>query len=127
MERFRLSAERAVIEIAHDEPPAVPRARPPGITRWVDQRGCISVAGFTYRVGPTFAGEPVEVVCHGGLIKIVHRGCWWPPTPSASGAWTRRRRPELLASLVLVGPPPGPPSFAIADASGNISFAGANY
>ena len=36
--------------------------RPPGVNRWVDQRGSIGLGSFRYRVGATFAGEPVEVV-----------------------------------------------------------------
>jgi hypothetical protein len=40
----------------------------------VDQRGLISLAGFTYRAGPTFAGEHVEVVVTGGLVEILHNG-----------------------------------------------------
>ena len=48
--------------------------RPAGVTRWVDQRGHISLARFSYRVGAAFAGEPVEVVCSGGLVDIFHAG-----------------------------------------------------
>jgi hypothetical protein len=44
------------------------------VSRWVNQRGQISLAGFSYRVGPAFAGEPVEVVCHNGLVEILHAG-----------------------------------------------------
>jgi len=49
-------------------------ARPPGVNRWVDQRGSITLGRFRYRVGPTFAGEPVEVVVRGGLVEILHQG-----------------------------------------------------
>jgi transposase InsO family protein len=48
--------------------------RPPGASRWVDQRGQISLAGFIYSVGPVFAGEHVEVVVTGGLVEILHQG-----------------------------------------------------
>ena len=48
--------------------------RPPGLTRWVDQRGSINLGGLRYRVGPTFAGEPVEVVVQRGLVEILHAG-----------------------------------------------------
>ncbi len=36
--------------------------------------GKISLAGFTYHVGATYAGEPVEVVVAGGLVDILHAG-----------------------------------------------------
>ena len=39
-----------------------------------NSRGRISLAGFDYRVGATFAGEPVEVVVTGGLVEILHAG-----------------------------------------------------
>jgi len=48
--------------------------RPPGVSRWVDQRGSISLAGFRYAVGATFAGEPVEVVVTNGLVEVLHAG-----------------------------------------------------
>lgn len=37
-------------------------------------RGQVSLAGFRYGVGATFAGEPVEVVVTGGLVEILHAG-----------------------------------------------------
>jgi transposase InsO family protein len=60
-ERFALAARRVDAEtgeIIAEEPedPAVLRERPAGVTRWADQRGHISLAGFRYRVGPTFCG-----------------------------------------------------------------------
>ena len=63
-------------------PPAAPAAasrgrRPgarPGVSRWVNAHGKISLAGFTYHAGATYAGEPVEVVAAGGLVDILHAG-----------------------------------------------------
>jgi hypothetical protein len=52
---------------------AVARDRPGGVTRWADQRGPISLAGFGYRVGPSFAAELVEAVVTGRLVHIFHR------------------------------------------------------
>jgi hypothetical protein len=40
----------------------------------VNAHGKISLAGFTYNVGATYAGEPVEVVVAGGLVDILHAG-----------------------------------------------------
>jgi len=83
-ERFVLAARRLAAvtgdgggdsneEVAKRSMPAKAR-RPAGVSRWVDQAGMISLAGFTYRVGPTFAGEHVEVVVTGGLVEILHAG-----------------------------------------------------
>jgi hypothetical protein len=40
----------------------------------VNAAGKISLAGFSYNVGATYAGEPVEVVVTGGLVDIRHAG-----------------------------------------------------
>jgi transposase InsO family protein len=47
---------------------------PAGVSRWVNASGKISLAGFSYGVGATYAGEPVEVVAAGGLVDILHAG-----------------------------------------------------
>ena len=39
-----------------------------------ERSGRISLAGFDYVVGATFAGEPVEVVVSNGLVEILHAG-----------------------------------------------------
>ena len=44
------------------------------MSRWVNANGKISLAGFSYHVGATYAGEPVEVVAAGGLVEILHAG-----------------------------------------------------
>jgi transposase InsO family protein len=58
------------------ERPARPAqaGRPAGVSRWVNAHGKVSVAGYSYKVGATYAGEPVEVVTSGGLVEILHRG-----------------------------------------------------
>jgi hypothetical protein len=48
--------------------------RPAGVSRWVNAHGKISLAEFSYAVGVTYAGEPVEVVVAGGLVDILHAG-----------------------------------------------------
>ena len=79
-ERFALAGRQvAGVEgsqtvVEHGPRTAVGGKRPAGVSRWVDQRGLISLAGFSYRAGPTFAGEPVEVVVSGGLVEILHAG-----------------------------------------------------
>lgn len=77
VERFRL-ADRSIT--ADDSglatvpvPGPVAATRPAGVSRWVDARGKISLAGFAYPAGATYAGEPVEAVV-GGLVEILHAG-----------------------------------------------------
>jgi hypothetical protein len=80
IERFRL-ADRSLAaddSAALAQVPAaatvVPAKRPAGVSRWVNAAGKISLAGFTYSVGATYAGEPAEVVVTGGLVDILHAG-----------------------------------------------------
>jgi Mu transposase, C-terminal domain len=55
--------------------PVPPGARrPAGVSRWVNAHGKISLAGFTYNVGASYAGEPVEAVMAKGLVDIWHAG-----------------------------------------------------
>jgi hypothetical protein len=55
-------------------PPGAAAQRPPGVSRWVNAHGKISLAGFSYHVGASYAGEPVEIVAAGGLVDILHAG-----------------------------------------------------
>ena len=82
IERFRL-ADRSITPDDSDIAPvpapvtATPGAaaqRPPGVSRWVNAHGKISLAGFTYHVGATYVGEPVEVIASGRLVDILHAG-----------------------------------------------------
>ena len=68
IERFRL-ADRSwppTTPPRRAVPAQVPAAaagrRPAGVSRWVNAHGKISLAGFSYAAGATYAGEPVEVV-----------------------------------------------------------------
>ena len=79
-ERFRF-ADRSVIpddSAVQPVPAAASRPRedrrPAGVSRWVDAHGKISLGGFTYAAGASYAGEPVEAVVAGGLVDIVHAG-----------------------------------------------------
>jgi hypothetical protein len=76
-ERFALAGRSAAAgPVALPEPAraTAPGRRPAGVSRWVNAHGKISLAGFSYRVGATYAGEPVEVVVAGGLVDILHAG-----------------------------------------------------
>jgi len=84
IERFRL-ASAAVETVGEPAPvpapaersvvvqPSTPIVRLPGVQRWVDQHGLISLAGFRYRVPIVLAGEPVEAVAAEHLVRIFHR------------------------------------------------------
>ena len=84
IERFQLAAGPGVETVV--EPGAVPAVPPapvvepspqivrlPGVQRWVDQHGLISLGGFRYRVPIVLAGEPVEAVAAEHLVRIFHR------------------------------------------------------
>ena len=132
-ERFRF-ADRSVIAddaAAEAEPAAVaspPAAgRPPGVSRWVNARGTISLAGFSYAVGASYAGEPVEVVVAGGLVDILHAGVVVAThaqrfRPDQAGRAPRsrvsRRARDATAGLTVT---------RLADAAGVVSFAGTSY
>jgi len=75
-ERFALAASQRTADLEMPEViEEVPLSeRPPGVNRWVDQRGSIGLGGLRYRVGATFAGESVEVVVRAGLVEILHAG-----------------------------------------------------
>jgi hypothetical protein len=133
VERFGLARQRveATDVDAHDDNAdvdAVVAARPAGVSRWVDQRGKISLAGFSYRVGPTFAGEPVEVVCQHGLVEILHAGVLVAthaqrlraadPKPAARSS-PNAGRARAASS--------GPAVTRTADGNGAVSFAGTSY
>jgi len=81
VERFRLANRSLTADTtaaAGPPPPPAPARvagkRPAGVSRWVNAAGKISLAGFTYTVGASYAGEPVEVVVAGGLVDILHAG-----------------------------------------------------
>ena len=81
IERFRLADRSLAADDTAAAEPAPPRAPVPaagqrqaGVSRWVNAAGKIFLAGFSYAVGATYAGEPVEIVVSGGLVDILHAG-----------------------------------------------------
>jgi hypothetical protein len=89
VDRFRL-AQKVLPAAVADDPDsasAAEQTRPPGVSRWVDQAGQVSLAGFRYRVGPVFVEQPVEVVVTGGLVEILHAGV-------LVATHVQRRRPD---------------------------------
>jgi hypothetical protein len=128
-ERFALAAPRSevdtTVELEEVEDPLA-SSRPPGVSRWVDQRGSIGLNSFRYRVGPTFAGEQVEVVVQGGLVEILHQGVLVATHAERRRAGTKdttkapragRARPASSGMSVVRS----------VDTGGSISFAGASY
>ena len=101
--------------------------RPPGVNRWVDQRGSIGLGGFRYRVGATFAGESVEVVVRSASSRSSTPVSSSPPTPSDAGP-TRDRRPNVPHARGAPGRPrSGMTVTRRVDQGGSVSFAGAGY
>ena len=128
-ERFALAAPQAPVDtdleiVEIEEPPDPPR--PPGVSRWVDQRGSIGLNSFRYRVGPTFAGESVEVVVQGGLVEILHQGVLVATHAERRGRGQGRQHQGAEGRS---SPPTqlGPVGHPVGRRRRTISFAGAAY
>src|SRR4029453_2078633 len=142
IERFRLAAPQAdaVVEAAL-EPALVPAERPvvqpapqlvrlPGVQRWVDQHGLISLGGFRYRGPMVLAGERVEAVAAEHLVRIFHRDV-------LVAEHVQRRKPDTDDQQQEVRlrqgsrrprrPTDGLTVTRVVDSSGYVSFAGTNY
>jgi hypothetical protein len=134
IERFRLANRSITPDSSAADPlpqaaavAAPPAQRPPGVSRWVNAHGKISLAGFSYRVGPAYAGEPVEVVVAGGLVEILHAGVVAATHAQrlredqagrAPRARVARRARDATAGLTVT---------RLADGAGTVSFAGTPY
>jgi transposase InsO family protein len=141
-DRFRLAAAEKILAApasgaAESNGPDLPITvksganRAPGVSRWVDQAGQVSIAGFRYPVGRVFAGEPVEVVVSAGLVEILHAGV-------LVATHVQHRRPDhtgvehgverqLVTQRRARRPAVGPSVVRVADANGAVSFAGVMY
>jgi transposase InsO family protein len=132
-ERFALADRSVTADVSAAEPAAaatpVPAgaARPAGVSRWVNAHGKISLAGFSYAVGATYAGEPVEVVASKGLVEILHAGVVVAThaqrlpedqADRAPRAQVVRRARDATTGLTVT---------RLADGSGVVSFAGTPY
>jgi Integrase core domain len=134
IERFRLANRSLAADTtaaAEPPPPAAPAQvagkRPAGVSRWVNAAGKISLAGFSYSVGATYAGEPVEVVVAGGLVDILHAGVVvathaqrlrQDQADRAPRARVTRRARDATAGLTVT---------RLANGIGTITFAGTSY
>src|SRR4029453_891311 len=81
IERFQFAPHLDAGEVPVVDPVPTVSAQPSiqsatrlhGVQRWVDRRGLIRLAGFSYRVPIILAGEPVEAVAAEHLVRIFHR------------------------------------------------------
>ena len=105
---------------------AAATARLPGVQRWVDRHGLISLAGFRYRVPIVLAGEPVEAVAADHLVRIFHRDV-------LVAEHVQRCKPETEPRQLVQGrrtarqPTSGMTVTRVADGTGAVSFAGTMY
>jgi transposase InsO family protein len=138
MDRFQLAVRDPKVELPVVDPVPIPVpdsdvasaggsvVRLHGVQRWVDRRGLISLAGFSYRVPIVLAGEPVEAVAADHLVRIFHRGV-------LVAEHVQRRKPDTDLREPVQGrrsarkPTSGPAVTRVADSSGSVSFAGTSY
>jgi len=128
-ERFALAQVHRVadLEMPDIQDEVVSSERPPGVSRWVDQRGSIGLGGFRYRVGATFAGEPVEVVVRAGLVEILHAGVL-VATHAERRKTNGDARPRRASPAGRSRPPTSGMSVTRrVDVGGSVSFAGTGY
>jgi len=131
VERFRL-ADRSLVPddsaaAPVSAPAAAPVTRPAGVSRWVNAHGKISLAGFSYHVGATYAGEPVEVVVAGGLVDILHAGVVVVTHAQRMGEDQADRLPRAPVARRARDATAGLTVTRLSDAAGVVSFAGTSY
>jgi transposase InsO family protein len=132
-ERFALAeASLAAVDSAgvEPEPGAAPRPqgkRPAGVSRWVGAHGKISLAGFSYHVGASYAGEPVEVVVAKGLVDILHAGVVVATHAQRFREDQADRAPRARVARRARDATKGLTVTRLADGAGVVSFAGTPY
>ena len=129
-QRFALAPQHraADLEMPEVEEPVALSARPRGVNRWVDQRGSIGLGGLRYRVGATFAGEPVEVVVREGLVEILHAGVLVATHAERRRRASERPRPQRAVQAGRSRlPTAGMSVTRRVDGGGTVSFSGTGY
>jgi transposase InsO family protein len=130
-ERFRLAGRNK--QAAEDSPasapatPAAPAPRPPGVSRCVNADGKISLGGFTYAAGASYAGEPVEAVVAGGLVDIVHAGVVIATHAQRFRPDQADRAPRMQVARRARDATAGLTVTRLANGTGVVSFAGTDY
>jgi transposase InsO family protein len=133
IERFRLADrsitpdDSAAAPILAQVTAAAAGRRAAGVSRWVNAHGKISLAGFSYAVGATYAGEPVEVVAAGGLVDILHAGVVVATHAQRIREDQADRMPRAPAARRARDATAGLTVTRLADAAGVVSFAGTPY
>ncbi len=130
-ERFRL-ADRSITPDDSAAAPApaaaaAPAQRPAGVSRWVNAAGKISLAGFSYHVGATYSGEPVEVVASKGLVDILHAGVVIATHAQRLRGDQADRAPRATVQRRVRDATTGLTVTRLADGAGVVSFAGTPY
>jgi transposase InsO family protein len=130
-ERFQLAGRNRAAAVAGPvPPPATPPARtqrPAGVSRWVNAHGKISLGGFTYAAGASYAGEPVEAVVAGGLVDIVHAGVVIATHAQRFRADQADRAPRARITRRARDATAGLTVTRLANGTGVVSFAGTDY
>jgi transposase InsO family protein len=133
IERFRLANRSLAADTTAAEGPPAPAPglaagkRPAGVSRWVNAAGRISLAGFTYSVGATYAGEPVEVVVASGLVDILHAGVVVATHAQRFRADQAGRAPRSRVSRRARDATAGLTVTRLANGIGTVTFAGTTY
>jgi transposase InsO family protein len=130
-ERFQLAGRnRAAVEAVPVPAPVAPPARtqrPAGVSRWVNAHGKISLGGFTYAAGASYAGEPVEAVVAGGLVDIVHAGVVIATHAQRFREDQADRAPRARITRRARDATTGLTVTRLANGNGVVSFAGTDY
>jgi hypothetical protein len=93
----------------------------------VNAHGKVSLAGFSYAVGASYAGEQVEVVVAGGLVDIVHAGVVIATHAQRFRPDQADRAPRAAVALRARDATAGLTVTRLANGAGVISFAGTDY
>jgi hypothetical protein len=93
----------------------------------VNAHGKISLAGFSYAVGASYAGEPVEVVVAGGLVDILHAGVVVATHAQRMREDQADRLPRAPVARRARDATAGLTVTRLADRAGVVSFAGTSY
>ena len=130
-ERFALAERSIAADGSAAEPwpaaPPVAGSRPAGVSRWVNAYGKISLAGFSYAVGATYAGEPFEVVTAGGLVDILHAGVVVATHAQRLRADQADRAPRARTARKTRDATAGLTVTRLANHDGQVTFAGTTY
>ena len=129
-ERFALAGTFRTVDVEleelveEDEPGG---SLPAGVSRWVNSRGSIMVNRARYRVGPTFAGELVEVVVQRGLVQVLHGGVVVATHAERRSEGAGRRTSKTPQRARARRASSGMSVLRSVDNCGSTSFAGAPY